>query len=116
MAFVNKYSEDHLNDKVLNVEEMPLIQTGTSIEKNEKSDIMHIYPNPSNGLFEVTSNLKNTTCFIYNSVGELVFEKRVEESNILINLIDFSDGLYVIVLKNAEQCISSKIIINKNYR
>jgi hypothetical protein len=116
VAFVNKKSVDHLSDKVLNVEEIPLIQTGTSIEKNEKSDIMHIYPNPSNGLFEVTSNLENTTCFIYNSVGKLVFEKRVEESNILINLIDFSDGLYIIVLKNAEQCISSKIIINKNYR
>jgi hypothetical protein len=116
VAFVNKYSEDHLNDKVLNVEEIPLIQTGTSVEKNEKYDIMHIYPNPSNGLFEVTSNLENTTCFIYNSVGELVFEMRVAERNILINLIDFSDGLYIIVLKNAEQCISSKIIINRNYR
>jgi hypothetical protein len=116
VAFVNKKSADHLSDKVLNVEEIPLIQSATGIKTSEKANTLCVFPNPSNGLFELSTNLNAPTCLIYNAIGNLVFEKQLFESDSFINLSQLSDGLYLIILKNAEYSTSTKVIINKNHK
>jgi hypothetical protein len=59
-------------------------------EKMNRFEGFSIYPNPSNGIFKISKNVK--TIEVYNLMGELILRQgNVNE----INLTDFPSGMYV---------------------
>lgn len=69
----------------------------------------NIYPNPTKGLITVKGvNLINENVQIYNTVGQLVVDYKIENSS-TINLSNLSEGVYIIKIN----AITKRIIVSK---
>ena len=79
---------------------------------------LNIYPNPNNGLFNISftsTNSKNISLSIYNSLGELVFDDYLNnytgEYFNTIDLDNYGKGIYFITINSDDRVINRKIII-----
>lgn len=69
-------------------------------------DLIHFFPNPSNGNFNITINQQgNYHLKIYNSVGQLITQSSFGMGNTNINLFakNVSPGLYFLEISNEQQ-------------
>lgn len=82
-----------------------------SIDEFEKTNLT-IYPNPSNGIYNVTSNKLIQEYFIFSSVGNLIINKQQNTKDLKINISEFAHGIYYINLKINNNIIRKKLIIN----
>ena len=73
-----------------------------------------VYPNPaSNELFIIATGFSNVIIKLYNTLGELVFEK-VVSSNQSISLLNLPNGIYTYKLyNNSNEVKAEKLIIIK---
>ncbi|MBC8266966.1 MAG: T9SS type A sorting domain-containing protein [Flavobacteriales bacterium] len=98
-----------LNQEVTNkIYKLEWSNTITSIKESEND--YTIFPNPSNGNFQIkaSSNLKNIT--ILNTLGGEVFSaKNISEKNINIDVRFLSKGTYIIKLNELK--ITEKLLI-----
>jgi alpha-tubulin suppressor-like RCC1 family protein len=90
--------------------------TTTNLTQLNKSVEVIIFPNPSNGLFnmDVSGGLADSyNIKIYNIQGEMAYSKTLLSSNNLIDLSDKSAGLYFYKIMDSKNVIKSgKIIVN----
>ena len=89
------------------------ISKATGIQSLSNSNDLYIYPNPSNGVFELNKN-QNTSFNIevYNSIGELVYENVLSVNNKQIDLKHLPHGLYYLKLNSADDEVKVfKVII-----
>ena len=82
------------------------------------SDDISIFPNPSNGIFNLSHNLEfksDLVIQIHNSIGELVYEKLFEEYigeiNLRFNLTEFSSSIYFISVNDNISIYNKKLIV-----
>ena len=80
----------------------------TSI-KNINKDEIKIYPNPSDGIFQITAP-KIGTITINNSSGNCIIEDIMKDVNHTIDLSDFAAGVYILTIKSENQIYQSKLI------
>lgn len=72
-----------------------------------------IFPNPSNGSFQIeNTQSKVETIEIFNAFGALVYEKTVNSNQISMNL-NVPDGIYFIYIIYKEGITTKKIIIQR---
>lgn len=81
----------------------------------ENDNIITLYPNPSNGLFYITSkdlSQNNLTITVYTFLGQKVFSQEIllNEENEL-NLSDLKKGTYFITFTSENKIITKTIII-----
>ena len=62
----------------------------------EKSNLI-VYPNPSNGVFQVTSQMNMNSLKVFDVSGKLVLENELNSNFTQINLTGFKSGLYTLV-------------------
>lgn len=74
-----------------------------------------LYPNPATTSFEVyRDNFSEYTFLtVYNSLGEIVLESHITESNNKISTKGFDSGLYFVQLKSSSGTINEKLVIRK---
>jgi hypothetical protein len=76
---------------------------------NEKSiaDNTLIYPNPTNGLVNVTlaPGLNNCTIEVYDVTGKLVKSTQINQTQSTLDLKDFANGLYTYKVKSAAKTV-----------
>ncbi len=86
-----------------------IIEPATAI--NEKENNINIYPNPSNGIFNI--NLENTdnTIEIYNINGQLILSQKANDSNTTIDLSSQAKGVYFVKITSEQNVYNNKIII-----
>jgi len=84
-----------------------------NIEEDESSGFMNVYPNPSNGEFvfyvnpEIASNYQlNVT----DATGRIVYEFSSSESTTLIDLSNFSNGVYHLQIFANDEVFNKKLI------
>ncbi|MBI4931305.1 MAG: PKD domain-containing protein [Bacteroidetes bacterium] len=83
-------------------------------EKGNEDNIITIYPNPSNGVFVVVSEIKLSHIEIYNLLGKMVLNVPANQSTHLpINLSALTDGIYFLQIKTADRVVAQKIIIQR---
>ena len=85
----------------------------TGISENMTGSF-NIYPNPSNGLFTIETDVLQgeTDILVINMLNEVVFSSKFKESKqIKIDLGDVEAGVYFIRIKNPESDLIKKIII-----
>lgn len=77
---------------------------------------MNIYPNPSKGKFNLiveekhfsTAEINLTIC---NSLGEKIYQKKVQSILSEINLSDYPKGMYLVSLNTGDQMLTQRIVI-----
>lgn len=80
--------------------------------KNEKKEIINVFPNPVNGILQIDF-LKSDNCFlvVYNNLGRTVFSKKINtEFNGRIDFSNFKKGIYFLGIKVNGNFYSEKII------
>lgn len=84
------------------------------------SKVIDIYPNPSNGMFNIKLKTPGKTMYtmeVYNSLGALVWKQdeiSINGNNAkTVDLRDLKPGLYTIVLKNSTISSVKKVYITK---
>jgi len=111
VAFVNKKSVNHITDKVLNVEEIPLIQSATGIKVPEKMNTLCVFPNPvTNELnLEIKGNSDKLNYEIVNVLGQVVYKGRIVEKAI-VQTNSFEKGIYIVKIQSENNFELIKII------
>ena len=92
---------------------VPAIATGVpAAEQNSGFDV---FPNPSNGIFSVTSAEQISSVEIYNTLGEKVTHNVISGAakNLSIDLSDHPSGVYFVQLKTAEGTAVKKIVVQR---
>jgi hypothetical protein len=66
-----------------------------------------IYPNPTNGLVNVTlaPGLNNCTIEVYDVTGKLVKSTQINQTQSTLDLKDFANGLYTYKVKSAAKTV-----------
>ncbi len=76
-----------------------------------------IYPNPSNGVFNIEYKNEVNTITVVNILGETVLTQKVDTQNFgttqAIDLSGFNNGIYIVSLSNDKGTTSYKIVLNK---
>ncbi|HKR06598.1 MAG TPA: T9SS type A sorting domain-containing protein [Bacteroidia bacterium] len=94
-----------------------IVVTGTTaVEQNHvQNNILFVYPNPSNGKFQVVIDnaLINKTCKIgiYNLQGRLIYQTAISCSKSVIDLSSKPTGIYLAEFYIGESILTKKIII-----
>ncbi|MDP3558648.1 MAG: T9SS type A sorting domain-containing protein [Bacteroidota bacterium] len=73
-----------------------------------------VFPNPSSGLLTINPlNLKNTAnILVTNLLGEIIYSDKITNNTLKeINLSNYSKGIYFITIKDNDNSISKKIIL-----
>jgi len=87
---------------------------------SEGSDIgLKIYPNPNNGTFNLVLEGHGTESMILeilNNVGQIVYKEEIERLNgnykSLINISEYSEGVYMLRLSGDQTNILQRLIVN----
>jgi hypothetical protein len=92
----------------------PALTTG--IEENTSlNPIISVYPNPTNGVFNVdfknSSNIK-----VMNTLGSIIYEAKLDQTTDgtkNIDLTSFANGVYFINVSNDKGSLNHKVILDK---
>lgn len=82
---------------------------------NESVDVIRLYPNPAQSQFtlELDANQNSSIISIYNANGEIVFNKRLINSNkVVVDSRNFSVGAYLVKVSQDNKIHTKKLIIN----
>ncbi|TNE80964.1 MAG: T9SS type A sorting domain-containing protein [Bacteroidetes bacterium] len=75
------------------------------------NSLIHIFPNPSTGVFEV-NGASNTQIRVYNVVGKMVFENLNPHDNTSLDLSLLPNGVYYVQFSTSDSSITRSIIKN----
>lgn len=87
--------------------------TTTGLLTNEKNENFIIYPNPTNGVFSISSmsiTKDNSKLQIINSLGEIILDKNIVSENETFNLNNYNSGIYFIKIYSNHNVITKKLI------
>lgn len=70
--------------------------------KNTEAAELIIYPNPNNGIFtlQVNSVDESSDLEIYNSMGQIIFTKKITIQKVTVDLSGYPNGLYYLKIKD----------------
>ena len=84
----------------------------SEINMISNNNSVSIYPNPSNGVFEI-KNADKSVVSVYNMIGEKVAEMNCISTISLFDLSYLAEGTYIVKVQNTNSIITSKINIIK---
>ncbi len=80
---------------------------------NEKTDIM-VFPNPASENVYVSNLIGNEKVFVYDLLGNVVFEIKATQTTLNISFSNLSLGIYNIVIIDAKGLVSTHKIVKNN--
>ncbi len=96
-------------DRELTSDEINSLCSGLSVDEIEEKTNTIIYPNPSNGVFNIHSTISNIELItIFNGVGQQVYKSEFTPE---VDLSSWSKGIYYLNLIKDDKVIRKKIII-----
>lgn len=85
------------------------VSTCTGVESIINSVTLDIYPNPSNGVFNIKSE-SQVTIEVYNVIGNLIIKTEIHSGNYKLNLSEQSKGMYIVKCISQGQVESYRLI------
>lgn len=91
-----------------------IIEKTTGINKvNQEADVS-VYPNPNNGLFNVSASSKIKSIKVYNLIGKSIFETNdLNNKKAIVNLQNINSGIYLLKTETEKGIIVKKITLSK---
>ncbi len=81
------------------------------VPESGNEENISIYPNPSNGIFTLNSSISNGEIFIYNLMGELVFQSQLNSPAFTIDLSNEASGIYFVHVNTGKELFTRKVIV-----
>ena len=85
-----------------------------SIVDNEENNIagqeILLYPNPATNLITINSKLEITQIEVYNTIGKLLYQEKLDSFKTTFNLSDYPNGNYFIKIKTEKSQKNFKVI------
>ena len=88
--------------------------SGVGIDEESENPQFSIYPNPSDGIFNVELSNVNTIK-VLNTLGSVVYQEKINanETKTTIDLSNFANGIYFIAVMNDKGTLNKKVILSK---
>ncbi|NNM94176.1 MAG: T9SS type A sorting domain-containing protein [Bacteroidia bacterium] len=77
---------------------------------------MTVKPNPNNGQFMLQINSKDTNkaqvnyIYIYNTIGQLLYQTTGAQNTINLNIVNYPAGLYLIRVQSGNNSWCKKVV------
>lgn len=86
-----------------------------SVSEINKTDNLNIYPNPSSGIFNISSTQTISNIDVYDVTGKLVYyQNNTKQTNASLDLSNLSNGIYFIYTATENGVVSkSKVVVSK---
>jgi hypothetical protein len=87
-----------------------------SVEEQNLSNLVNIYPNPNTGQFfiKLDLNKENYSVKIMDVTGQIIYSKtELSKSKLVVDLNTIANGLYFVEVKTSEGKTTKKILIQK---
>jgi hypothetical protein len=90
-----------------------LIYNFTGLYNNQFSEFVKVYPNPNNGTFQIKLNsfIADDVVQIMNTLGQVVYEEKISNSNELTIQSKLEQGIYYLRLQNTYIGQSLKVVV-----
>ena len=107
-----------VGDTYVNTVVMNWAATGLGLNNNVSPNTqVVIYPNPTNGIFNIDFKNEINNIRVSNMLGQVVYEEKVANSAVgttkNIDLSYFGNGMYIINVSNNEGTSNYKVILDK---
>jgi hypothetical protein len=90
--------------------DMFTLKKGKSLSIPSQQVLYSAYPNPSKGIFQLTTGFSNVNFDVYNVTGKLLISGHFNQ-NISLNMSEFSKGIYFLKLKSSGLNQNVKLIL-----
>lgn len=80
------------------------------INENNTLNGISIYPNPSNGIYNLSGLKVNSKITVYDAIGQIIYFSTITESKETINISNVPNGIYMIQIKAENSTITKKVI------
>lgn len=88
--------------------------TSTFINRNDMRRSITLYPNPTNGVFQIEfSNHTKASVLIYSMTGEFIHSEQIIQTNTTINLSHLQKGIYLIKIQSDDYIKIEKLVIER---
>lgn len=77
----------------------------------ELEQSLRVYPNPANDYLMVEGQM--TSVEVYNTIGQCLLSRAVNETNTRINLSSFDNGIYFLRVNNNGEVVTRKFSVNR---
>ncbi|MDD2412209.1 MAG: T9SS type A sorting domain-containing protein [Bacteroidales bacterium] len=93
------------------IDDLKFDYTPVSVKNNDKIDY-YLYPNPSNGVFNISLAIKELTTFtVYSQMGQKVMETSTSELYNVLDLSNLSKGIYLLEINNGKTKQVEKLMV-----
>lgn len=85
-----------------------------NVSESQQKTKPKVYPNPAKDFFYLDHLPKESTISITDMAGRKLFSQKYHEEKVRIDTSGFTDGMYVVQVKNKEEImVSEKILVSK---
>lgn len=85
-------------------------RTGTGIEENSIDNHIAIFPNPTNHLVNIKSDIQFESVEILNMLGQVIYHNSISDLQFQINVESYDSGIYFVRMKGAKGTVTKKLI------
>lgn len=114
----NYFSSGSFPSQYFNLENVSIVKDISTSVKNKTNTVdFTVFPNPTHDAFQLQLKnpmLKNGTLSIYNTIGELVYQKNIQpilQTLYQIDVSNFSKGTYIINLQFGEEQVEKTVLV-----
>jgi predicted extracellular nuclease len=72
-----------------------------------------IYPNPTSGSLNITTEVNDYTLQVFDLTGKLVINKIHLSQNTAVDLFNLNNGIYLVKVNNGTHQLTKRVILNK---
>ncbi len=102
------FSYGEVEDYTVNVTRAPIMPGMENLNAD-----FRIYPNPSNGHFNVAGNdLAGSELLVYDLHGRLLINQKLTNNHVTISTSNLKAGVYMVRVVNQDEIISNRIVVN----
>tara|TARA_B100001741_G_scaffold87902_1_gene71835 strand:- start:18808 stop:22215 length:3408 start_codon:yes stop_codon:yes gene_type:complete len=84
-----------------------------SVEEQENSTYFRMFPNPSSGMLNIKTNIKDSELSIVDLAGRLIQHQKLEKYHTSLDLKHIRDGFYIVRVSNGDAKEDRKLILKK---
>lgn len=87
-----------------------IINSTTGINESHNNVQFQLFPNPVNNFLFIEGGISGVELSIYDLVGRKVLGRTLTSSSSFIDIAKFSEGIYIVVMKNNNISMTRKIL------